>query len=199
MPPSPMSTAPPTSVNAATADTKMDYPGPQDYDAARRFTQESKLRPYLAAKRPESHFDRVDTTSLKEVLQYLKSIISQEHLYDAKNAAVVICDKALESALDVRALHLSEIRYIIRTSLYYYLLLLLLSICFVSFSLNTCSGHRLIRVPCGTEMAYYPMSSVFTGNTLHGLLLSLVHDDFYYNHTTISSKLYFCGEHLVKC
>lgn len=113
MPPSPMSTAPPTSVNAATADTKMDYPGPQDYDAARRFTQESKLRPYLAAKRPESHFDRVDTTSLKEVLQYLKSIISQEHLYDAKNAAVVICDKALESALDVRALHLSEIRYII--------------------------------------------------------------------------------------
>ena len=113
MPPSPMSTAPPTTVNPVAANTVMDLPGPQDYDAARRFIPDSKLRSYLAYKRPESHFDKVDTTSLKEVLQYLKSIISQEHLYDPKNAAVVLCDRQLEAALNVKALHLSEIRYTI--------------------------------------------------------------------------------------
>lgn len=40
----------------------------------------------------------------------MKDIISDEQLYDENNGAIVLCDAELEAALDVRALHLSEIR-----------------------------------------------------------------------------------------
>lgn len=45
-----------------------------------------------------------------QVLQYLKEIISDEKLYDDRNASIVICDRNLEAALDVKALHLMELR-----------------------------------------------------------------------------------------
>ncbi len=37
-------------------------------------------------------------------------IIKEEQLYDEGNTSIVICDKELEEALDVKALLLSEIR-----------------------------------------------------------------------------------------
>ncbi len=46
-----------------------------------------------------------------QVLQLLKDIISDEKLYDDRNASIVLADEALEHALDVKALHLTEIRW----------------------------------------------------------------------------------------
>ncbi len=40
----------------------------------------------------------------------LKDIISDEKLYDERNASIVLPDNDLEDALDVKALHLTEIR-----------------------------------------------------------------------------------------
>jgi len=39
----------------------------------------------------------------------LKEIIGDEELYDPDNASIVLCDHELETALDVKALHLTEI------------------------------------------------------------------------------------------
>jgi len=43
-------------------------------------------------------------------LDLLKHIISEEKLYDEKNPSIVLCDQALEEALNLRALHLMELR-----------------------------------------------------------------------------------------
>jgi hypothetical protein len=40
----------------------------------------------------------------------LKRIIANEKLYDPQNPTVVMCDESLEDALDVKAIHVSEIR-----------------------------------------------------------------------------------------
>lgn len=46
-------------------------------------------------------------------MQLLKDIISEERMYDQRNAAIVLCDPELEEALDVKALHLTEIRLVV--------------------------------------------------------------------------------------
>lgn len=81
-----------------------------DYQATRRFVSNSRLRSYLAHKRPASLFLSRDTATLHEVLQYLREVIEEERLYDPHNASLVLCDAGLEVALDVKALHLTEIR-----------------------------------------------------------------------------------------
>ena len=45
------------------------------------------------------------------MLTALKRVIASEKLFDVQNPTVVICDVELEAALDVKALHVSEIRY----------------------------------------------------------------------------------------
>jgi chromatin remodeling complex protein RSC6 len=45
-----------------------------------------------------------------KILTSLKEVISEEILYDPNNASVVLCDAALETALDVKSLHLTQIR-----------------------------------------------------------------------------------------
>jgi hypothetical protein len=83
-----------------------------DYQQQRTFKHDSRLRAYLAFKKPTSEYIRRDTTTLNQILQYLKEVISQEHLYDKRNASVVICDQNLEEALDCKAMHLTEIRQV---------------------------------------------------------------------------------------
>ena len=46
-----------------------------------------------------------------QVLTALKRVIASDKLYDPQNPTVVLCDQRLEEALDVKALHVSEIRY----------------------------------------------------------------------------------------
>ena len=43
----------------------------------------------------------------------MKRVIANDKLYDPQNPTVVLCDQRLEEALDVKALHVSEIRYCI--------------------------------------------------------------------------------------
>ncbi len=46
-----------------------------------------------------------------KVLTILKEIIRDEEMFDMRNPAIILCDKDLEAALNMRALHVTEIRY----------------------------------------------------------------------------------------
>ena len=46
------------------------------------------------------------------MLTALKRVIANDKLYDPQNPTVVLCDQRLEEALDVKALHVSEIRFV---------------------------------------------------------------------------------------
>lgn len=48
--------------------------------------------------------------SLEEILTLLKNIIHQERLFDARNPSLIMCSEELEKTLNVRHLHVSEIR-----------------------------------------------------------------------------------------
>ncbi len=45
------------------------------------------------------------------MLTILKEIIRDEEMFDMRNPAIILCDKDLEAALNMRALHVTEIRY----------------------------------------------------------------------------------------
>ena len=46
------------------------------------------------------------------MLTALQRLITSEKLYDPQNPAVILCDQHLEEALDIKALHVSEIRFV---------------------------------------------------------------------------------------
>ena len=80
------------------------------YYATRRFTQNSRLHQYLADKCPNVIYKTKKEYNLFEVLTALRRVIANEQLFDPQNPSVVLCDPLLEGALDVKALHVSEIR-----------------------------------------------------------------------------------------
>jgi hypothetical protein len=45
-----------------------------------------------------------------KVLLALKKIIRDEELFDPRNPTIILCDEALERALNVLALHVSDLR-----------------------------------------------------------------------------------------
>ena len=47
-----------------------------------------------------------------QVLLALREIVSREKLFDANNPTVIICSTELENALDMKALHVTEIKYV---------------------------------------------------------------------------------------
>jgi hypothetical protein len=47
----------------------------------------------------------------------LKNILKNEMLFDIKNPAIILCSKKLEHALDMKALHVSEIRELVSKQL----------------------------------------------------------------------------------
>ena len=51
--------------------------------------------------------------SLAEILTILKDVISQEKMFDERNPSVIICSNQLETALNQRALHVTEVRNIV--------------------------------------------------------------------------------------
>merc|ERR1719288_26828 len=51
------------------------------------------------------------------VLSALRHVISRERLYDANNTTVIICSKDLEKALDMKFLHVTEIRDVVLTQM----------------------------------------------------------------------------------
>ena len=50
--------------------------------------------------------------SFFQILTALKRIIAKDKLFDPNNPTVILCDDALDDALDVKALHVTEIRYV---------------------------------------------------------------------------------------
>lgn len=45
------------------------------------------------------------------ILTILKDTIRDEGLYDEKNPSIILCSRDLEEALNMKALHVTEIRY----------------------------------------------------------------------------------------
>lgn len=82
----------------------------QIYYTPRRFTQDSKLHEFLATNCPDLVTQDNLNYNLFQVLTALKRVIATKQLYDPQNPTVVVCDHDLEEALDVKALHVSEIR-----------------------------------------------------------------------------------------
>ena len=71
-----------------------------------KFNPSSKLKSFLVTK------TGVEKTyySLMEVLTLLKEIIRGEGLFDPTNPSIILCSQDLEEALNVKAIHVAEIR-----------------------------------------------------------------------------------------
>ena len=73
------------------------------------FKEGSPLRDYILLKTNTLR----DGYMLLELLNILKRIIKNETMYDIRNTTIALFDKDLEKALNVRALHVSELREVV--------------------------------------------------------------------------------------
>ena len=71
------------------------------------FNKLSKLKNYFTKK---TGIEKSQYT-LNEILAILKTIIFKEKLLDPNNKSIVLCSKDLEEALDMKALHITEIQH----------------------------------------------------------------------------------------
>jgi hypothetical protein len=78
-------------------------------DTLFKFVPLSKLKKFLISK------TGVEKTyySLAEILIILKNVIRGEGMFDPANPSVILCSPNLEEALDMRALHVTEIRNLV--------------------------------------------------------------------------------------
>jgi len=81
-----------------------------DYHCPRAFVEGSELHHYLARKVPKRVTLSHRVYSLHQVLVFLRDVMKEANLFDGKNPCVVVCDQELEQALDVKAVHLSQMR-----------------------------------------------------------------------------------------
>lgn len=88
-------------------------PTPTELFGPRKFVEGSALKHYLAIQDPERKFLLKTVTTLEEVMLSLMGIISKEKLYDPSNTSIIMCDVALEMALNMKALHQSELRELV--------------------------------------------------------------------------------------
>jgi hypothetical protein len=49
---------------------------------------------------------------ITQVLIMMKEIIRDEAMFDQRNPAIILCSPDLEAALNMKALHVTEIRYL---------------------------------------------------------------------------------------
>jgi len=104
---------------AAAAPTTRNVVVVVDYHCPRKFVSDSNLRGYLALKSSSATLSLTKNNSncvtLHQVLMDLRQIVTTERLFDAGNPDVILCDPALEHALDVKAVHVTEMRdYVLR-------------------------------------------------------------------------------------
>ena len=71
-----------------------------------QFNPRSKLKRFLVRKTggEKTYY------SLAEILTSLKNIIRKEEMFDQANPSIILCSTGLERALDMKALHVTEIR-----------------------------------------------------------------------------------------
>ena len=74
-----------------------------------KFKINSTLKPYI------TRITRVEKNiySLAEVLTILKNKIRQEGMFDENNPSIILCSRQLEYALNMRALHVTEVRNLV--------------------------------------------------------------------------------------
>jgi hypothetical protein len=77
------------------------------------FKLDAPLRTYIK-KKQRSLKPRY---TLCEILTILKDIIRDEEMFDMRNPAMIICDQELENALNMKALHVTEIRELVYSQL----------------------------------------------------------------------------------
>ena len=80
------------------------------FQSPRRFEYKSNLHSYLVNKCPETFKPNKLDYTLFLVLITLKNIISSEKLFDINNPNIILCDESLDLALNVKALHVSELQ-----------------------------------------------------------------------------------------
>jgi len=80
------------------------------YREEREFVPGSRLHAYLVQKLPDEIGIKERKSNFLKVLTMMKKIITVERLFDPRNPAIIICGPELEEALDVRALHVSDIK-----------------------------------------------------------------------------------------
>jgi len=68
------------------------------------------LLQYLQCKKPDSNYHKNTATTLDKILNDLKIIIFNEQLYDKTNPSIIICDAALETALNTKMIHILEVK-----------------------------------------------------------------------------------------
>lgn len=86
---------------------------PSIYNIPRRFGNNSKLHKLMSDKCPDRvQMSKFDYTLL-HVLLTLRQLIATMKLYDPNNTTMIVCNEELESALEVKALHITEIREIV--------------------------------------------------------------------------------------
>jgi hypothetical protein len=78
-------------------------------DSYYTFKTGSPLKIYLQTKVPALR----EIYKLKDVLTLLKNIIRDEGMFDHLNPAIIMCSPQLEAALNMKALHVSEIRSLV--------------------------------------------------------------------------------------
>jgi hypothetical protein len=81
-----------------------------------KFKQGSPLKTYLHFKMQEK-YKKHSTFTLRHLLGDLKYILKKEKLYDPLNPAIILCDARLERVLDIKALHVSEVKEHVLTHL----------------------------------------------------------------------------------
>lgn len=74
----------------------------------RKFTDDSKLYKYLTYKYPSVYNIEQNLYTIKEILINIYKTIISEKLYDLENPIMIILNKELEDALNVRILHLGD-------------------------------------------------------------------------------------------
>ena len=91
---------------------QQQYPTPRELNlitlySRYRFKPQSKLKDYLFMKMKvkRSYY------MLMEIMENLKVIVRSEKLYDPKNPSIIMCDPSLEKALNVKDLHVTEVRH----------------------------------------------------------------------------------------
>ena len=89
------------------------------FDMPYVFKVSSYLPTYLRSKSPDHEMFKPDrrAVTLREILLCLKDVITREHLFDPNNQVIVLCDQDLGRALDVKAMHLSEVVTYVRQQL----------------------------------------------------------------------------------
>ena len=74
------------------------------------FTRQSLLKKYLKKK----GLNRKGSFTIKTILLDIRQILMNEKLFDETNPSIVMCNSELEDVFDMKALHVTQIRYVIQ-------------------------------------------------------------------------------------